>query len=192
MSAQIVTIRPDKDKVRVVGGDKAIAIYGEGGLAESIRKKKIARVSKLEGDGTVSIYCEHCHCMRGDGQEVVGDLLVTCPCTCHDDGRTKKTATYRGERGMLRPVITVDGKQLPFREDVRRIDHLRDWGPRSAPSARERLALDLAISVVGKNRALKVYKALAESLIKRLTTDSWKIDENQILRGIEAIEGVSQ
>lgn len=144
-------------------------------------------------------HCDRCCCPDATaGEFVVDGHLVTCHCDCHDD-----KVVYHGERRSTRrrgthdhqrrrhayTVITRDGKSVQCREDVRRLAHSRDWGPRSTRSTRERLALDLCIDLLDDiERSLAIYERLAEELFAKLTSGDWTISARELRRLVEILE----
>jgi hypothetical protein len=96
--------------------------------------------------------------------------------------------TYRGGRSLDGAVVTVDGRPLPPRYDLRRLSSTGfEWTYRGAGPAQLALAL-LADHLGDDNRALARYDAFMRRVVSDLD-NSWELTSADIEAALAALEG---
>ena len=96
--------------------------------------------------------------------------------------------TYRGGRSLDGAVVTVDGRPLPPRYDLRRLSSTGcEWTYNGAGPAQLALAL-LADHLGDDNRALALYPAFTERVVAELD-NSWELTSADIDAALAELEG---
>ena len=94
-------------------------------------------------------------------------------------GKRDLVKTYRGGRSLDGAVVTVDGKPLPPRYDLRRLCSTGfEWTYRGAGPAQLALAL-LADHLGDDDRALALYDAFMKRVVAELD-NSWELTSAEI------------
>ena len=92
-------------------------------------------------------------------------------------------AIYRGQRMENGGVVTVDGRPLDPRNDLKSFAGAFEWG--YSGSGPYQLALALLAHHRGDQEALQHYKDLCETLVEELQGDGWSFDGSRIDASLE-------
>ncbi len=95
-------------------------------------------------------------------------------------------STYAGTRRGEVTTVTVDGRPLPPRLDLRALSEAGfEWG--YVGSGPYQLALAILAEELGDRRALGNYRSFCENTLARLKLDNWVLEGDQIEKSLQGV-----
>jgi len=95
-------------------------------------------------------------------------------------------STYSGFRNGEVTTVTVDGRPLNLRLDLRALSEAGfEWG--YVGSGPYQLALAILAEELGEHRALGNYRSFCENTLARLKQDRWVLEGDQIEMSLQGV-----